>query len=194
MNVHSLLRKASVVPKRDQILDAALSLFAERGYSAAPVPEIAARAGVAAGTIYRYFDGKEALVNELFRRHKTEFLKTLTKDFPVGTPPRVQFHHLWTAMNAFAAANPVAFAFCEHHYHLPYLDEASRSLDAAVRDFARRFVEQAAASGVLKKEAPDLLIAVVFGIFVNVLRQVPDQGQSALAQAENCAWDAIASR
>ena len=51
--------------KRTDILRAALQLIAERGFHAAPMAEIAEKAGVAAGTIYRYFENKDILINEL---------------------------------------------------------------------------------------------------------------------------------
>jgi AcrR family transcriptional regulator len=47
---------------RVRILEAALDLFAERGYRAASVPEIARAAGTAVGNLYRYFPSKEALL------------------------------------------------------------------------------------------------------------------------------------
>jgi AcrR family transcriptional regulator len=44
-----------------QILAAARDVFAEHGFAAAPVEEIARRAGIAKGTVYLYFPSKEAL-------------------------------------------------------------------------------------------------------------------------------------
>lgn len=52
----------------DQILDAALSVFAEHGIDAAKLEEIAARAGVSKGTIYLYFCSKEELFREVVRK------------------------------------------------------------------------------------------------------------------------------
>ena len=48
--------------RRGEILGAARAVFAERGYASARIAEIAARAGVATGTVYLYFDSKEAIV------------------------------------------------------------------------------------------------------------------------------------
>lgn len=48
-----------------EILDAALAVFAEKGFSAARMEEIAQRAGVTKGTIYLYFPGKEAVFKAL---------------------------------------------------------------------------------------------------------------------------------
>jgi AcrR family transcriptional regulator len=52
--------------KRRRILDAAVSVFARKGYFAARVSDVAKRAGVADGTIYLYFRGKEDILVRLF--------------------------------------------------------------------------------------------------------------------------------
>ena len=52
-----------------EILDAALSVFAEKGYAAARMEDIAARAGVTKGTIYLYFQSKEDVFKSLARLH-----------------------------------------------------------------------------------------------------------------------------
>ena len=48
-----------------ELLEAALSVFAEKGFSAAKLDDIAARAGVSKGTLYLYFASKEALLEAL---------------------------------------------------------------------------------------------------------------------------------
>jgi AcrR family transcriptional regulator len=50
-----------------EIIEAALTVFAERGFEAATTDEIAARAGIAKGAIYRYFDNKEELFRAVIR-------------------------------------------------------------------------------------------------------------------------------
>jgi TetR/AcrR family fatty acid metabolism transcriptional regulator len=52
--------------KRIRILDAALKIFASRGFYNAKVSEVAKEAGVADGTIYLYFESKDALLIALF--------------------------------------------------------------------------------------------------------------------------------
>lgn len=51
----------------DELLDAALAVFAEKGFAAARMEDIAARAGAAKGTIYLYFPSKEAVFEALVR-------------------------------------------------------------------------------------------------------------------------------
>jgi AcrR family transcriptional regulator len=50
-----------------EILDAALTVFAEKGFAAARMDEVARRAGVTKGTIYLYFPSKEELFKSLVR-------------------------------------------------------------------------------------------------------------------------------
>jgi TetR/AcrR family transcriptional regulator, fatty acid metabolism regulator protein len=59
--------------RRRQILNAAVEIFAEQGFFAARTREIAAAAGVAEGTIYLYFDGKDDLLLTAFRERVREF-------------------------------------------------------------------------------------------------------------------------
>jgi AcrR family transcriptional regulator len=47
--------------RRQQILEAALAVFTQKGYHATNVSDVAAQAGVSQGTIYWYFDSKDAL-------------------------------------------------------------------------------------------------------------------------------------
>jgi AcrR family transcriptional regulator len=54
--------------KRETLLDAARTVFAERGYHRTTIKDIAAQAGVADGTVYNYFENKDALLSALFDR------------------------------------------------------------------------------------------------------------------------------
>jgi AcrR family transcriptional regulator len=50
-----------------ELTAAALDLFVEKGYAATRLEDVAARAGVSKGTLYLYFDGKEALFKAVVR-------------------------------------------------------------------------------------------------------------------------------
>src|SRR5690349_22466806 len=52
---------------RQRLVRAALELFTSQGYHETTTPEIAKKAGVAEGTIYRHFTGKQHFLNELYR-------------------------------------------------------------------------------------------------------------------------------
>jgi AcrR family transcriptional regulator len=59
-------RRAEARP--DEVLDAALDLFIERGFANTRVEDIAARAGLSKGAVYLYFPSKEAVLEGIVRR------------------------------------------------------------------------------------------------------------------------------
>jgi TetR/AcrR family fatty acid metabolism transcriptional regulator len=65
------------VDKRTVILEAAVRVFARKGYHAARVGDIAAEAGVAHGLLYHYFASKEDLLETIFRDTWSELLEAL---------------------------------------------------------------------------------------------------------------------
>jgi TetR/AcrR family fatty acid metabolism transcriptional regulator len=70
-----LLRKSD---KRSLITDAAVEVFAEKGFRQARVSDIARRAGVADGTIYLYFRNKEDILLSIFEEKMDLLLAGLT--------------------------------------------------------------------------------------------------------------------
>jgi AcrR family transcriptional regulator len=181
--------------KREAILDAALTLFAERGFHGTAVPLVAERAKVGAGTIYRYFENKEALVNAVYRQWKLAFTAAVIEDFPFQAPVREQFHALWTRIFAFATAHPTALAFIEIHHHAEYLDAENRALEEQSLAPARALLDETRRLQVTKDVPSVLLIHIVWGAFTRLVKAA-GEGQIALDrqtldQAEACLWEAI---
>src|SRR5262249_23337950 len=129
--------------KAELILRAALDLFVERGFHGTSVPSVAEKAKVAAGTIYHYFDSKEALVNVVFQRWKQAMAAEMLRDFPFAGSPREQFRTVWERMAVFAVEHPKEFAFIELHQHGPYLDATSRAIENQTVDFGVQMVRRA---------------------------------------------------
>jgi AcrR family transcriptional regulator len=188
-------RPPATLGKREVILDAALRCFVERGFHGTAIPEIAERAGIAAGTIYHYFASKEALVNTLFRTWKAEIAQRVLAAFPQAAPPRDQFSIMWRTMVDFAVRYPDAFAFLELHHHTSYLDAESIAVDRNLKDFAGGIVRRAQADGLLKPVDPTLLMELVFGAFNGMMAAVYDGRikltPALIAAADEACWDAI---
>ncbi|MGH7295167.1 MAG: TetR/AcrR family transcriptional regulator [Polyangiaceae bacterium] len=181
--------------KAEAILGAALDLFVERGFHGTSVPSVADKAGVAAGTIYHYFDSKEALVNALYKRWKAEISARLVTDFPHDRPVREQFRILWERMAEFALAHPRELAFLELHHHGSYLDEDSRRIESHTLDFGVAMVQRAQAAQAIKPLYAPLLVELVNGAFLGVFRaalegRVPFD-MPTLMDAERCCWEAV---
>ena len=70
----AVVRTATGGDKRDAILRAATKVFAQRGFFQSQVADVARVAGVAAGTVYLYFKGKDDLLVSIFERSMGEVL------------------------------------------------------------------------------------------------------------------------
>ena len=81
--------------KETLILNAALQLFSENGYEATRIPQIIKKAGISAGTIYRYFHNKEDILNKLFQRSMNKMLLSLTANYPHDKSFKDQFDFIF---------------------------------------------------------------------------------------------------
>ena len=196
MSTPSKRGRAERPDRRDAILEAALHCFVDRGFYGTAIPELAKRAGVAAGTIYHYFESKEALVNALFRFWKMEVAQRVFTKFPHDSGAREQFRVMWHEIVDFAQENPKAFAFIELHNHASYLDDESRTVDGNLKAFARGVIQKAQSDGLLKPLDATVLMELVFGAFVGMMRAHwegrVELTPSVIEQAEQACWDAVA--
>ncbi|MCV5332168.1 TetR/AcrR family transcriptional regulator, partial [Escherichia coli] len=87
------------VDKRDQILAAAEQLIAESGFQGLSMQKLANEAGVAAGTIYRYFSDKEHLLEEVrlnvAKRIASAVQAGVNDDMPLKERYRTMWLNIW---------------------------------------------------------------------------------------------------
>jgi AcrR family transcriptional regulator len=72
--------------RREQLLDVGRSLFAERGFEATSIEEIAARAGVSKPIVYEHFGGKEGLYAVVIDREMQRLLDLFNRALTAGDP------------------------------------------------------------------------------------------------------------
>lgn len=197
VNVHShiVVDQPRRSNKKADILHAALELFAQRGFHGTSVPEIARAAGVAAGTIYRHFESKEALVNELYRRSKAALMAQLYMGLVFDSDLRLQFGMFWGNLVTFARNDPMGFQFLEMHHHATYLDPTSLDLERRSLEPLAHLVEHSAAAEIMKPMPAAALMSIVWGAFVRLIK-TEQEGHleltdEILEQAEQACWDAI---
>ena len=148
--------------KQEDIFDAAIQLFAERGYDGTTIPMIAEKANVGAGTIYRYFENKEALVNSLFSKSMLQLSETIKTDFPVEANIREQFSHTYNRLFEFARNNVDAFLFTNSHCDSYFLDEQSKKIFDDFIGFFMNIIEDGIEKGFLRPLPPVALIIIVY--------------------------------
>ncbi|MCA9644673.1 MAG: TetR/AcrR family transcriptional regulator [Myxococcales bacterium] len=200
MNVHS---QPSSAPSdtRSAILKAALGLFVERGFHGTTVPQIASRAGVAAGTMYRHFQSKEELVNVLYREAKGRFMQSFASDLSgadglsAGASPRQQFRWFWFRVVDYARTHGDELAFLELHHHAAYLDQESLALEASSLEAFASFFEQPSIRKEMKPLPGKVLMVIVWGILAQLFKtyrlgHLP-WSDALIAEAEAAAWDSV---
>ncbi len=80
--------------KRRLILDAAVCVFARKGYHTCRVGDIAEEAGVAYGLVYHYFSSKEEVLETIFRETWSELLQAFKDVEESGQPAREQLRQV----------------------------------------------------------------------------------------------------
>lgn len=182
--------------KRDLILAAALELFAERGFDGTTVPMIVEKSGVSAGTIYRYFENMEALVNSLFQECVTGFSEKLQANYPASaTDVYEQFLHIYRAMVECSQENADALQFIYTHSDARYLDETSTEVFEQLLNFIRNFLDRGKEQGIIRSLPTDALISIVYGAFMGLNKAIRcndvEETQELLAEVGAVCWDAV---
>ena len=184
--------------KRGDVMQAALELIAERGFHGAPMAEIAARAGVAAGTIYRYFATKEALITELHRELEDKIVAVLQGGYPAGRPIRERFLHLIRGLIIYLLDHPLHFRYMEQYFNSPYGVSLHRDRllgKSGNHDLLMDIFEQGIEQQVLKELPKIVLFSLAFGPLIILMRDhifgfvVLDD--PLIEQITEACWDAI---
>ncbi len=143
-------RRLSAEQRRERILNAAMQLFAERGYPETSMGQIARKAGITPAVIYDHFSSKAALQIELLERQTAELIAYVASALQ-ESPPEMS-ERLRAGVDAF-------FRFVEEHgfaWRMLFRDPPSDpEVAAAYRRLSRQATEgiagfvEAAAEGVL---------------------------------------------
>ena len=88
-----------VEEKKERVLWAAEEILSKKPFSQISIAEIAKRAGVAGGTIYEYFENKEALLFSIFEKRMQEFTEVFNETISPQKPETKLKHILWHFLN-----------------------------------------------------------------------------------------------
>ena len=87
-------RSVAQEEKRRLLLDAAVRVFARKGYHTCRVGDIAEEAGVAHGLLYHYFASKEEVLETVFRENWSDLLEAVKAVEEAGEPAREQLRQV----------------------------------------------------------------------------------------------------
>lgn len=181
--------------KRNDILEATLALIAEQGFHGTAMSMIAKKAGVGAGTIYRYFDSKEDLVTQLYLETKRQMGKAVLAGYAKVLPLRVRFRILWLNMLNYCLNHPDERAFLEQFENSPYLKPEVPKVCEEYCAPVVGFFEDAFEEGVFKRMPLEMLETFTLDVAVSLAKKhtagalVLDERTKELAMS--ACWDAL---
>jgi AcrR family transcriptional regulator len=180
-----------------RLVRAAVELFTTLGYHETTTPQLAKKAGVAEGTIYRHFASKRDIWNEVYRAAVRWAAERVAEAAGQTGEPRARLDALGRNLAAGAGREPAVTRLCFLTRHGALLDDGSRR---AARDFQSALeglVAEAKAAGVVKRGTAELWAAVWLSVVSVALERIvtrewtPDH--AGVAQTLEAAWDAIAA-
>ena len=198
MNVHSSPNTTKKLDKRSGIIQAALDLIVERGFHGTSMAMVAERADVGAGTIYHYFESKEALIKELYRELEEKVTVTLWEGNPISMPIRERFIHLWTVLLKYFMAHPLCFRYMQQYHNSPYgvsLRREKMLTKADDRDIFKKLFEEGISQKVIKGLPLSMLSALAFGPLISMARDhilgFTRLDDHLIAKTVKACWDGI---
>jgi AcrR family transcriptional regulator len=107
--------------KKTKILNAMLKLVTDNGFHGTPVSMIAEEAGVGAGTIYRYFENKEAIINELYDLIQKELHDATMTNIAGDISVKDEFYIKWRNILVYFLDHPYEARFIEQYSSSPFI-------------------------------------------------------------------------
>jgi AcrR family transcriptional regulator len=159
--------------KRDDIIRAALELFAERGFHGTPMAMIAEKAGVGAGTIYRYFENKDVLINKLFDELECKFMAVIQGGYDPHKPIRERFIHIGKTFLTYFIAHPLYSRYMEQYHNSPYgvtFRKDKMLGKSGDHDLLEEIFDEGVAQQIFKELPRPVLFALFGGPLIAIIR------------------------
>ncbi len=157
---------------RERIMSTALRLFAERGFSAVSIEEIAQAAGVTKGAVYHWFTDKDdlgrELQHELYERLSVASMRVLDPQADVVANMVRAFDTYLSLLGDLGEAR----FFLRDAWVIPALDEGGRRDHESAVALVRDVLADAVARGELVDLDPDPLAHVLLGAFAEATLHV----------------------
>jgi AcrR family transcriptional regulator len=156
--------------KKAAVFAAALQLIAEQGFTGAPMSQIAERADVGVGTIYRYFASKEDLVNALYLDIKARFAAHILRGYADSMPVAEAFRLLLGNIVRYYSAHPAEMSFTEQYENSPIITDATRQDFLRMTGPISTLFERASEQNLLRELPFAVRLALVQGAVLSLVK------------------------
>ncbi|NEO85941.1 MAG: TetR/AcrR family transcriptional regulator [Spirulina sp. SIO3F2] len=151
---------------RERILDAALHLFARKGYDATTTRDLAAEAHVAEGTLFRHFTNKKAILIEVATQGWVEILtELLTELSEMGSYKAIAQVMRRRMVRMSQSHELMRVCFMEAQFHPELQERIQSEVIGKMTDVAEAFFETAMDKGIYRRMNPRIVASVFLGMF-----------------------------
>ena len=181
--------------KKTAVLQATLELISEQGFHATPMSQIAQKANIGVGTIYRYFPSKEDLINSLYIQVKSRLAQHVFKNHLDKKPVRKSFVLLIRTIIDYLIANPMEFLFMEQYANSPLITTATRQEGMRMFEPANNLFMRAKEEALLKKMPMEMINTLTYGaakalVSLYLFSEIKPDSET-LDKGVEAIWDAI---
>jgi len=172
--------------KYQRILDAAVDVIAENGYFNSPVSAIAARAGVADGTIYLYFKSKDDVLRTAIDTTFARFYTQVEERFKTLTEPRAQLEYIAQLHLESSSVNRsmAVLMQTEIRQSARFIAEFSHHHLVRYIQVVRKVVRRGQQEGLFRRDVSDGVVAhCLFGAIDELLSSAVFTGRAYDAEA-----------
>lgn len=152
----------NLLDKKKCIIESALGLVHEHGFHGCPVSQVAKNAGVAAGTIYTYFENKDDLIVGIYEYVAEKITSHVADKDDVSLKFEDRFFNYWRNFTEFYEENPAIHGFYDQFLNSPFNSEEVQNKPNVWHEWAYRFFQSGMEQGAIRNVNP-----VVLSILVN---------------------------
>ncbi|WP_026462976.1 TetR/AcrR family transcriptional regulator [Adhaeribacter aquaticus] len=185
----------NLTEKKKAIFESTLELVKVNGFHGTPMSQIAKNAGVAAGTIYHYFESKDALIMELYGYILNQRMAALLTADNEQMEFKERFLNFWISYCNFYIQHPKALFFIEQFVNSPYGTRDPVNETERFQNEFKDFVISGIETGILKPIDGYLLGPLIHGSIVttakiHLCRKI-ELTTNELRQVAEVIWDGI---
>ena len=166
---------AVVEDRREQIIEAALRVFARKGFNGATNKDIAREAGITPGLIYHYFESKEDLLKAAIEEHSPVGLIHALPEALLNEPPETFLRFIAQKLLEITESEPFVIllrVFLPEVIYNPGITSFNLAAIQEVSDYLVRYLEVKMETGELRRTDASLSLQVFTGsLFAFVIRR-----------------------
>ena len=155
--------RGAITDKREAILRAAISVFANKGFFNSKVADVAKAAGVADGTVYLYFKNKDDILHSIFDRAMEEFIAEGRRELAELESPEDKLRRIAELhLERLSADRDMAIVFqVELRGSIKFMQEFSSAGFAEYLDIIRSTIEAGQRAGIFRNDLKPIVCAKI---------------------------------